>query len=838
MKNIYLLILLFFAPIVALGYGLGFYDSEQPINERTSYSVFGDNKIEYKEFFGLSFDVTLSQPVEIGYICRIKTVARNDSVIYNLFFDKRGDDFLFRFNQEGKAVLMSLPCNRRQLLCNHWFGVSIRFDLKSHAIRMKIGDNEASVHVPSLPGSIQPSVTFGRSDYQIDVPTMAVNNVRIEGSTPFVFALDECEGTEVHDTAGRVVGHVENPVWLINSAYHWKQEVALPQMRGAGYAYDMQMHSFKFFNADTLVTFTPATHRTEVRRLAQRCPVSLFLAGAFVHPDDGRLYAYEVYAKDDHTAPMMASLDPVTLAWRTEIVPPLRMQLHHHDFTYNSRTGNYVLFGGFGNQFFSNTFYRYMPGAPAWDTVSAPSGPHISPRYFTATGLSPDNKHLYIFGGMGNESGEQIVGRKYFYDLYRVDIDCNRVEKLWELHGEVPHTVPARGLAVVDDSTFFVLRYPESKSASYLKLYKFSIKDGSYEVLGDSIPIQSDKIITNARLYHDRSEGKFYVAVQESSDDASSRLTVYSLTYPPLSATRYAEIDTSDNTKTSRWWTVAIAMSIVVVGAIIYLVWRYRRASRARAMVVETVVSEPVAPERQRRPDSMYLFGEFEAIDSRGRNVSHLFTSRLHAIMCLILQYSDGEGIRSSVLGSMIWPDKPKDKVKNSRGVALNNLRKILADFQGISLVHDNSCFRFESAEPFYCDYLRCMELAADEALQTQHRGEFIEILSRGKFLQGFDDPIFDDIKHSLETTLETAILKQVKMTFAAAQHRECLNLVAAALNIDPTNDSALAYGVRSAIAIGQEKEARRMYRRYEEEYLRTNGSTLPHTYEDFVNKN
>lgn len=357
-------------------------------------------------------------------------------------------------------------------------------------------------------------------------------------------------------------------------------------------------------------------------------------------------------------------------------------------------------------------------------------------------------------------------------------------------------------------------------------------------MLGDSIPIQSDKIITNARLYHDRSEGKFYVAVQESSDDASSRLTVYSLTYPPLSATRYAEIDTSDNTKTSRWWTVAIAMSIVVVGGVIYLVWRYRRASRARAMVVETVASEPVAPERQRRPDSMYLFGEFEAIDSRGRDVSHLFTSRLHAIMCLILQHSDGEGIRSSVLGSMIWPDKPKDKVKNSRGVALNNLRKILADFQGISLVHDNSCFRFESAEPFYCDYLRCMELAADEALLTQHRGEFIEILSRGKFLQGFDDPIFDDIKHSLETTLETAILKQVKMTFAAAQHRECLNLVAAALNIDPTNDSALAYGVRSAIAIGQEKEARRMYRRYEEEYLRTNGSTLPHTYEDFVNKN
>ncbi len=40
---------------------------------------------------------------------------------------------------------------------------------------------------------------------------------------------------------------------------------------------------------------------------------------------------------------------------------------------------------------------------------------------------------VYVFGGMGNESGEQTVGRKYYYDLYKIDLGTKQVSKLWEI---------------------------------------------------------------------------------------------------------------------------------------------------------------------------------------------------------------------------------------------------------------------------------------------------------------------------------------------------------------------------------------------------------------------
>ena len=85
--------------------------------------------------------------------------------------------------------------------------------------------------------------------------------------------------------------------------------------------------------------------------------------------------------------------------------------------------------------------------------------------------------------------------------------------------------------------------------------------------------------------------------------------------------------------------------------------------------------------------NSMYLFGDFSVFDRSGRNISYMFSLRIKQIFCLILRYSDADGISSKQLSDLIWPDKPKDKVKNSRGVAINHLRKILKELDGIELV-------------------------------------------------------------------------------------------------------------------------------------------------------
>lgn len=94
---------------------------------------------------------------------------------------------------------------------------------------------------------------------------------------------------------------------------------------------------------------------------------------------------------------------------------------------------------------------------------------------------------------MGNESGDQVIGRRYFHDFYKVDLQEMRVQKLWDISEGQPNMVPAQDMVILNDSCFYVLRYPESVSNSFLHLYRFSVKDGSCHILGDSIPIYSDK---------------------------------------------------------------------------------------------------------------------------------------------------------------------------------------------------------------------------------------------------------------------------------------------------------------------------------------------------------
>lgn len=841
-SRFYLIYLMLCMPLVLYGYGLGFHDSQNPIAKRTSYNVLGNKVCRFDDRFSLSFDMAVSSPVEIGYVCRIKSSASGESGIYNLFFDLRGEDYLFRFNEEGKTVLVSLPCNKNELLKDHWFKVTIDINLKSKEISLDINGQKKTVKVKSLPSSFEPEIVFGKSEYLLDVPSMSIDNVKIYGDNTMSFPLNESEGNTVADANGVNTGIVENPIWLINSACSWQKEFDLSSSKRAARAYDTLSHRFFFITADSLHVFDAGIKKSYSKVLKQKCPVPMFLANSFYNPDDRRVYVYEVFPKDDNKGPMMASLDVDSLTWRVEMDLTLGMQLHHHDHIYNKEKGEHIIFGGFGNQYYSNSFYRYKPGMESWERIDSISGDRISPRYFAAVGKSPYGRNLYIFGGMGNESGDQIVGRRYFYDLHRLDLSTGKVKKLWEIPHEGVNEVPARGMVVVGDSVFYVLCYPESRSASQLRLHRFTIADGTSETFADSIPIKSDKINTNARLYFDASQGKFYAVVEETDDDVASDLTVYSLSYPTVSGDGMVAMQHPAGR--SWWWLLAVAACLAAAGIGIYMYLRKRRRHEEEpAEIVEEkpavqpeIVAEPAKTEgeAETRPDSIYLFGRFTAIDSQGRDISYMFTSRLRSIICLLFQYNDGDGIHTSVLGELIWPDKDKTKVKNSRGVAINSLRKIFADFTDVSLVYENKSFRLVCGPQFYCDYLRCMELIADDRKLAANRREFLEILSRGGFLKDFLDPVFDDFKRRVEPKLEAAILSQIQETYDAGQYEECVRFVEIEFNIDPVNEDALAYGIRALLRMGNEKKARRMYRAYEEEYLNTIGESLPRSFDSF----
>lgn len=806
--------------------GLKFHGSEQPINQRTSYDVFGDHTAKFSDHFDIAFNLALYPTTEIGYILRIKN--KESSRIYNLFFDGQGDNLIFRFNEEGKNNLIAANIDRLELANMHWFRMKISFDLKSDSIHLTIHNQKFSAANKSIPDIYYPTILFGRSDHIIDVPTFAMRDLAIGNTEKYHFPLKESEGNIVHDMAGEAFGEVVNPEWLVNDAYHWRHKVLFESQSVAGANYNPARKEMYYFNKDSLWVYNVKSGNTDIKVFEKESPVRLILGTNFIDPKRNRLYSYETYY-ENNDGPTVAHLDLDNYEWTAESSGQLPNPLHHHGSYYDPSDETFTLFGGFGRMRYSDDFYTYDLTRREWTTREGFTGDLISPRYFSSVGYMEETNSIYIFGGMGNESGEQTVGRQYYYDLHKIDLNTKKISKLWEIEWKSDNVVPVRGMVILGDSCFYTLCYPEHVSESLLHLYRFSLKDGSFEILGDSIPIRSDKITTNANLYYDSVLNNFYAVVQEFDDDVSSKMKAYSLSFPPLTAAALANYSNNKRDLT----LVVIILSSSLAFGIGYL--RYKKL-RSKQKTHSEVASPAAAIEGHKtetptRADAIYLFGDFMVRDKRNRDITYMFSAQLKQIFCLILQYSTTEdGIASQRLSNIIWPDKPPHKVKNSRGVTINHLRKALSELDGVELIHDKGCFKIAQSEAFYCDYTRCIQIISTNDAGA-YRGELVEILSRGKFLQLSDHPLFDTLKEVTEKKLEPVLLLEIEKSFAAELYQTTLAYAVAIFNIDPLNDVALDFQVKAMHKLRMADEARIRYQAFVIEYKKAMGNDYPYPY-------
>ena len=260
--------------------GLKFHGSEQPINQRTSYDVFGDKSAEFSQQFDLAFDLALYPTTEFGYIVRIKN--RSDNRIFHLFYDGQGDNLVFKLNEEGKNNLIVATINRQDLRDKHWFKMKIAFDLKGDSIHLTIHDQVFSAAVEKLPDLYQPIVLFGKSDHIIDVPSFALKDLSIGNTEKYFFEFNEREGNVVHDINGDVFGKVSSPEWLINDAYHWRYHVSFHSRSVAGANYNSEKKEIYYFNSDSLQRYNVRSGDVDVKVFEEKSPVRPFLGTNFI----------------------------------------------------------------------------------------------------------------------------------------------------------------------------------------------------------------------------------------------------------------------------------------------------------------------------------------------------------------------------------------------------------------------------------------------------------------------------------------------------------------------------------------------------------------------------
>lgn len=283
-------------------------------------------------------------------------------------------------------------------------------------------------------------------------------------------------------------------------------------------------------------------------------------------------------------------------------------------------------------------------------------------------------------------------------------------------------------------------------------------------------------------------------------------------------------------------------MSLIgFVGVIVlalYTTKKYRRKGGQtrtdKSELTDRKIMQKGQPAIPPRPNSLCLFGPFSLTGRNEREISYMLGKKLKQAFLLILYHSIEDGIASQEFSEYLWPDKSYDKAKNSRGVTLNNLRKILGEMDGINLIHENGKYKIIFSEGFYCDYLRCLEIVSANNTD-EDMDEFVSIISRGKFLKSENSPILDSFKEYIENKTESLIYLYLERNFSSGNYAKTVSLSESVFYIDPLNEEALHYMIKSLSKLDMKDEAKYRYHLFIAEYKKTMGEEYGESFNDLL---
>jgi DNA-binding SARP family transcriptional activator len=804
--------------------GLMFSSNDSLVAKRTSYSVFSSADVTFSKRLEISFDLKLWDKIHLGYIFN---VSDKDNNSYSLSYINTNHTGYLNLNIDRVSNKLSIPLQQYQLEKRNWIRIKVDFDLANKAVILSVDNKSYKATGFTFASELPGKIIFGKNQYYTEVPNMAIRNLLIsDNSSRYFFPLNEWRGNLVHDNDGTAVGRVENPIWLINDSYFWKPMFTHVFNQVAGLNFDTLGQRLFIYQKDSLLIYNLTDNSSAAIKYKNQLPVPMVLGKSIFNAWQNKCYVYEAFDVRPGF-PSIAALDMRDLSWQPIGKAVFSSQRHHHNVFYNPAQDSIFLFGGYGAFKYYNTFFKYNQQADKWEQVSF-KGDRISPRFFAAVG-SFSNDEVLLFGGYGNDSGNQIIGGKQFYDLYRINLKTHTVKRCWVIQ-PAERFVPANNLILSKDKKYFyALCYPHEVAKTSLRLYKFSVKDGSYEIVGAPIPVTSEKIETDINLFYNEKTAQFFCAIQEYTNPLHSTVRVYGLSAPPVSSAAYLQsLSVKKNGLPGWFW--AIVAGGTGLGILAFLIFVKRRQSTGQAAVAVSETGGRIVENARfaKMQNAAYLLGEFTVYDNEGKDITYLFSPKIKQLFLLLLLNSkEGKGVASKRISQILWPDKDVAKTKNLRGVTFNHLRNSIGGLDGIQLSFVNDSYIFTIEEPFFCDYF-----SLSNHIKDIYNNDCRSLIKRGAFLVDMPDAWLDDFKQGYEETILSALVPQLDTLYKEKKFKDILELTRLILVVDPFNDEAFRYELKSIRMLKGIEHSKKIYDQFSLEYSKSLGEEYPTSFD------
>lgn len=815
-----------FSAVYAHGHinGLLFSSSAERINDRTSLILFDDSPLKLEDSFRIDFDLSIWDVKQFGYIFRVINESKQEiNFAFVNFYGKDKIYLDFHSPITHKSVL--IPITLQDIDEKRWLPISIIFDLKADRAEVRWKKQSYFCEPIGLKNPSHIKLAFGLFGLNLDVPRMAIRNICIgeQNGKKHNIQLNEVTGEKVHDEKGRIKGSVKNPSWLSNRYFYWQEKMKFGCDSMAGIAYDEKNNRVIIADKYSLSTYSMRYDIKEEHRL-ENFPSALNSGEAIYDNKNELLYIYSLEQKVEQSPAMaIVNMKDYSVTYK---YAQLGNRLFHHNAFFGKDKNDLYIFGGYGNHLYSKNVYKYNLLDDKWETINF-TGNEIYPRYFSAAGQGKSPSQVLIMGGVGNESGKQEHGGKHLYDLFSLNLDTRQRTKLWEIKEDLPSGfVPCSNLVLAEDKKhFFTLCYPQHQVNSILQLYKFSIADGSYEIVSDSIRINAEQIETTVFLFYSKLMKEFYAVIRENANDGHAEIRIYSLLSTPVS---FKELMAGN--KSSYYWLLLLLPLIALL--VLYLALKKKKKAEPDISFLPN--NEQDAKEIYQRKEidkknAVFVFGDFTVFDKNGRDISYRFSSKLRSLFALILFYSTGDNrISTDMLTAELWPDKDPDSAKNTRGVTINRLRGILADISGITLFHQNSKWYFSFDTAFYCDFIEYKKVIndlKDKSLdENENMAILLQILKRGTLYPSLQENWIDAHKHEYENEIYKILWDYILKLHENKKYSKLIEYADLYFMNDPLNEDVLKLSVNALQKIGKKDQAILLYNKFVSNYKKSMG--------------
>jgi hypothetical protein len=598
MRFFFTLIFIFSFTLVNAQDGLKFISNNQP-KENRSQLIFED-KFNAKDSLVINFKFSIYNKLFIGDLLNIRNIKNNStiSLSYNFTYSEDNKPFI-NLNIKGIKNLVKIQIPENFIQYQKWIDVKLKIDYKLNQAELKFLNNTYSISSLFEKNSSleEIEILFGKNEFNEDIPAFNLKNLELKIDSSIVyFPLDEKQGTRVISSNGNFKGKIINPSWLIDDFNNWKLIKQVEFESNHTIAYDTENMQFILLGKDKRYNFDIVSRLLDKITLKKPSEFHSYTSGkAFIEPKTKNILVLQTgepnpsqnkflnkklgiesinntKQSNNKNTYSIASFSSSTSNWQGLFYKDiLKNPLFHFNAYYENSSQNILIFGGYSDFKYLNRFLKYDSYSNSINEILI-EGDNISPRFKSGMG-SLNDSILFLYGGEGNLSGDQSIGKIPFNDLYKIDLKNNSINLVWEKEYDSAHNSISKNL-IFDETQEFFYCLADSEEKGTISLKKVSVNDGNRVSLGRSINFDSSIIANEFNLFYEKKNNKLYAYTVEFTDNKLEKniISFYSIEMEPFSAnsTMNEKVELSQSFMNSKWIIVGLIIILFIILIVIF----------------------------------------------------------------------------------------------------------------------------------------------------------------------------------------------------------------------------------------------------------------------------